>query len=405
MQRDEPSEAGKAPRRRRVGFLNSHPIQYAAPLYAYLNRSDDIEPVGLYLTDFSLRGDVDRQFGRAVAWDIDLLEGYEHRFVQRDWRTARPDRFWSLKGRGLWSAIGEARLDALVVHGHSFLADLVALAAARARGIPVFYKAETNLLLERTRLKAAVRPAALKALFSQVHGFLAIGSRNRQFYRSLGIDESRIFFFPYTVDNARFLRSAELTSDRREQIRSELGLASGVPVVVYASKFTARKRPGDLVRAARLLTGQGHELQLLLIGTGEEEAGLRALAAEEPRLNIVFAGFRNQTELPALLAASDIFVLPSQNEPFGLIVNEAMCAGLPVVASEEIGSVADLVLPGENGFTFAAGDVEGLADALRPLLADPERREAMGRRSREIVARWSYRENFEGLRAALESLE
>lgn len=215
MEREEPHpRAGALPRRRRVGFVNSHPIQYAAPLYAYLNRAPDLEPVAFYLSDFSLRGDVDRQFGRAVVWDLDLLAGYEHHFVGSNWRTARPDDFFSIRGDGLWQAIRDARLDALVLHGHSYLADLVALAAARAHGIPVFYRAETNLLLHRSLLKAAIRPAALKALFSQVHGFLAIGSRNREFYRSLGIDERRIFSFPYTVDNERFMRSAELTPER-----------------------------------------------------------------------------------------------------------------------------------------------------------------------------------------------
>ena len=89
-----------------------------------------------------------------------------------------------------------------------------------------------------------------------------------------------------------------------------------------------------------------------------------------------FHGFANQSVLPQIYGAADVFVLPSENEPWGLAVNEAMCAGLPIVASAEVGCVADLVRAGVNGQTFAAGDVEGLANALHPVLVDRETRTA-----------------------------
>lgn len=387
-----------------MAFLNSHPIQYAAPLYAYLDRTPDIEPVALYLSDFSLRGAVDRQFGREVVWDIDLLAGYEYHFVGPNWRTDRPDGFFDLKGAGLWQALGSGGFDALVLHGHNHLANLVALAAARFHRIPVLYKAETHLLLPRSRFKGALRPAALRALFSQVAGFLYIGSRNRAFYRSLGIADDRLWFYPYTVDNDRFRAYDASTSRERIATRRSLGLADDVPVVTYASKFMPRKHPDHLILAAKQLIERGSHLQLLMIGSGELEGELRALADSEPRLKTVFAGFMNQSELPRALGASDVFVLPSEDEPFGLIVNEAMCAGLPVVASEEVGCVGDLVRDGENGATFAAGDVAGLAAALGSIVDDPALRAQMAERSITIIAAWAYSENLAGLRAALSQI-
>ena len=386
--------------RRRVAFLNTHPIQYAAPLYAFLNRSEDIAPVALYLSDFSLRGAVDRQFGKKVVWDIDLLAGYEHRFVGTRWHDARPEGFFSLRGDGLVRAIRSGGFDALVLHGHGFMADLVALAAARTAGVPVFYKAETHLLLPRGRLKGLFRPSLLRTLFSQVAGFLAVSQRNAEFYRSLGISATRIFSYPYTVDNDRFIASANLSAEERAAQRLALGLTPDRPVIVYASKLMSRKHPEDLLEAARIVARE-HPLQLLIVGTGEMEDRLRQLAAAAPEISVRFAGFKNQRELPAILGASDIFVLPSENEPFGLIVNEAMCAGLPIVASEEIGCVPDLVRAGQNGFTFPARDVPALAAVLRPLVSDEAQRRRMGTRSRDIIADWGYRQNLDGLRAAL----
>ena len=120
--------------------------------------------------------------------------------------------------------------------------------------------------------------------------------------------------------------------------------------------------------------------------------------------NVHFAGFVNQAALPRVYAACDVFVLPSENETWGLAINEAMCAGLPIVASSEIGCVPDLVHDGCNGRTFSAGDVGGLTEALQPLLTDPELRRRMGESSRNIIARWSYAECQAGLRAALASV-
>jgi glycosyltransferase involved in cell wall biosynthesis len=141
-----------------------------------------------------------------------------------------------------------------------------------------------------------------------------------------------------------------------------------------------------------------------MVGSGEMEPELHALAQHFGLSNISFTGFMNQVALPRVYAACDVFVLPSDSEPWGLVVNEAMCTGLPIIASSEIGCVPDLVHDGRNGSTFAAGDVCGLAEALRPVLRDPELRWRMGAASRDIIAAWSYAECRDGLRAALASV-
>lgn len=388
-------------RRTRIGFLNSHPIQYAAPLYAHINTTPDIEPVGLYLTDFSLRGAVDEQFGRTVRWDIDLLDGYESHFIGQHYRTALPDSFFALKGDGIEAALRRLNLDALVVHGHNYLASLRAIAAAKMLRIPLLYKGETHLLLPRSPGKKLLRKPLMSALYSQIDCFLAIGERNRAFYESLGIPPRRIASFPYTVDNARFVSASTLSPEERRTLRATLGLADDLPAILYASKFMPRKRPQDVIEAARILWAGGLKSQVLLVGTGEMEQELRQQAVAASPLPVIFAGFRNQSQLPAILAACDMFVLPSQNEPFGLIVNEAMCAGLPIVAAEEVGCVPDLVRQDVNGRLFDAGDARRLVDALRPLVADEQLREEMGRASRQLIQGWSFRQNVEGLREAV----
>lgn len=386
----------------RVGFLNSHPIQYVAPLYRYFaENAEDIEPVAIYLSDFSMRGAVDQQFGQKVTWDVDLLSGYEHHFVGPDYRTLVPGGFRSLVVPQVAKEIRTLRLDALVLHGHGYAADLIALTAAKLSGIPVLYKGETHLDLPRGAIKGALRRPVLGALYSQIDHFLAIGSKNAAFYRSFGVPKDKISHYPYTVENERFIAASRVSHDERQAIYERYDLSPDLPTVIYASKFMPRKRPDDLFRAAEGLAGEGLMFNLLLVGTGEMEGALRQMASANPAVRARFTGFINQSALPKILGASDIFVLPSENEPFGLIINEAMCAGLPIVASREIGCVGDLVQPGRNGNVFESGDIAGLADALRPLIVDTAERARMGEQSRAIIDKWSYRENLSGLRDAL----
>jgi glycosyltransferase involved in cell wall biosynthesis len=171
--------------------------------------------------------------------------------------------------------------------------------------------------------------------------------------------------------------------------------------VLYASKLQRRKHPDDLLRAARRLAGEGVDFELAIAGAGEMRGELEAMAADLRLSNVVFPGFVNQSEMPKLLGACDIFVLPAEDEPWGLVVNEAMCAGLPIVISRELGCAPDLLRHGENGFGFAAGDVDGLAEALRPLIVDASLRAAMSRASLSIIGGWDYARCLDGLRDAL----
>jgi glycosyltransferase involved in cell wall biosynthesis len=112
-------------------------------------------------------------------------------------------------------------------------------------------------------------------------------------------------------------------------------------------------------------------------------------------------GFQSQQKLAALYDLCDLFVLPSAHETWGLVVNEVMNAGRPVIASDRVGAARDLVREGVNGFVYPFGDIAGLAERLREALGDPQRLAAMGTESRRIIDGWDFRQNLAGLKAAL----
>ncbi|HET8899505.1 MAG TPA: glycosyltransferase family 4 protein [Rhodanobacteraceae bacterium] len=384
----------------RIAVVNSHPIQYFAPLYAYLNRDPEIEVTALYCSDFSLRGAVDPGFKQQVKWDVDLLSGYRHVFLGERAKQRSITGFWSLICPEIWGEIRSGRYDAVWLHGYAYAAFVLAFLAAKSCGLPVFVRSETHLGLQRPGWRQRLRDGILKRAYRHVDGFLAIGTANRDYYRALGVPDTKIFDVPYTVDNDRFIAAAALTVDERRDVRERFGLRDELPVVLYASKFMRRKHPDNVIEAMAKLRDEGIRASLLLVGTGEMEAALRARVAALNLDNVVFGGFVNQGELPRVYAAADVFVLPSENEPWGLIVNEVMCAGLPVVVSAEVGCVPDLVKDGGNGRHMRAGDVDSLATALRHILTDEAARRAMGRQSLEMINRWNYAKCSTGVAAA-----
>lgn len=386
-----------------LAVVNSHPIQYFAPLYAYLSRDPLLNVTAIYCSDFSLRGAIDPGFKQTVTWNVDLLGGYRAVFLGENAKQRIPAGFWSLVCPQVWSEIRGGGYDAVLVHGYNYAVNVLAFLAAKTKGIPVLMRSETHLGLQRQGVKRRLRDTVLSIVYRFVDGFLAIGTANHTYYRSLGVPEAKIFDVPYTVDNDRFIAAAALTREERAAVRQAYGLPSDRPVILYASKFMPRKHPDDVLRAVASLKDKGGSPTVFMVGTGEMEQELRNLVAELAIDNVVFGGFINQAELPKIFAAADIFVLPSENEPWGLIVNEAMCAGIPIVVSEEVGCVTDLVKDGVNGYHIRAGDVGALAGALEKLLSDDSSRLRMGGASLSIIRTWSYEQCRQGIAAALES--
>jgi glycosyltransferase involved in cell wall biosynthesis len=391
----------------RVACLVSHPIQYQAPLFRYLAARPGIDLTVFFLSDHSLHGYLDSGFGVSVKWDVPLLDGYRHDFLPRV-GSGSGLSFWRPWTFGLRARLRRGCFDALWVHGYAHRGCLAGIAAAKSLGMPALLRGESNLLSETdAALKLGVKRIAMPALLRTIDATLAIGRPNRDYYLHYGVEAGRIFPMPYAVDNEFFRAAAERARPNREALRAEFGLIPGRAVILFASKMQPHKRAADLLEAYALLSPDGvaePAPYLVFAGDGEERANLERRARALKWDSIRFIGFRNQSELPALYDLSDVFVLPSEHEPWGLVVNEAMNAGKPVVVSDRVGAGPDLVEDGVNGFVYPARDLAALADRLRQMIENPERRAAMGTRALETVARFDFEADRDGLLAALDSI-
>lgn len=393
---------------KKLAILNSHPIQYFAPLYRRIAEESGIDLTVYFCSRKGVDLYQDEEFGVEVEWDVPLLEGYESRFLPnvRD-HPGRDGYFFSLINPGIVSELWREKYDALWVHGYYYATYLLAIAAAKCVGTSVLMRCETHLLLDRPAegIKRKIREPLLRGLLSRVcDGCLPIGSRNAEYYRQRGVMEERLFRVPYTVNNDYFWTESKPSRENPKQARDEFALPPDVPLILYASKMTKRKRPMDLLRAFEQIRSRDIKAGLVFAGDGSEMNRLQSYVRENEIPGVFFLGFLNQSALPKIYGACDVFVLPSENEPWGLVINEAMAAGLPVVASEEIGAVGDLVEHGRNGFTFEAGDTAALADSLHEVVSNEKRRKRMSEESMDIIRGWSYEECVEGIQDALQAV-
>jgi glycosyltransferase involved in cell wall biosynthesis len=215
-----------------------------------------------------------------------------------------------------------------------------------------------------------------------------------EYLKSLGFSSDRIFLVPTAVDNDWWTEQASKVD--RAAVRANWKIPQDATVAVFCAKLQQWKGPMDLLEAfARANVPNSY---LVYAGDGPEKGNLERRATELGFADRVkFLGFVNQSQLPAAYCASDFLVLPSLFEPFGLVVNEAMLCGLPVVVSDRVGAKFDLVRPEENGYVFPAGNVDALAAILRQIMSDPEKRARMSAKARRRMETWSPSEYVDSI--------
>jgi glycosyltransferase involved in cell wall biosynthesis len=363
----------------RLLYVVSHPIQYQAPLLRRIAADPEISLLVAFERDFSSRRYRDEGFGVDIEWDVPLRDGYESRLMDEiDWPREL------------------ARCDALWVHGWESPRIRAVIAQAHALGRPVLMRGENwdGAMPDGPPPRGWIKRWYLRRIFSQCRVFLAIGTANRAYYEARGVAPERIFLMPYAVDNDYF--AARATAAAAVRVRERHNIARGRKILLFAGKLTRRKRAGDLIAAWRRAEWLGEPPVLLVVGDGELRADLEGRAS----LDLIFAGFRNQSEMPAYYAAADLFALISEREPWGLAVNEAMACGTGVVVSDQVGAGKDLVTA-ESGRIVATGDVAALAASLPALMAQSE---SLGEGARRRIAGWDFAADHAALKQALGSL-
>jgi glycosyltransferase involved in cell wall biosynthesis len=387
---------------RRLAIVLSHPVQYYSPWFRWLRTHTALSFKVFYLWEFGVTMQHDPQFGTAFQWDRDLLTGYESEFVANRARDPGTHHFRGLDNPEIGVRLAAWRPEAILLFGYNWLSHQRVIWWARYRGLPLLFRGDSHLL-GAARLPF-IRRQLLKLLYRQFAAITYVGVANRDYFRRLGVPDSRLFFAPHSVDAEHFNPDNSTARDAAASLRGELGLADK-RIVLFAGKFHERKQPMELLQV--FLQSATSRDALVFVGDGPEKANLNALAVAHPSTCVRFLPFANQTEMPARYLLADIFVLPSRGsyETWGLAVNEAMHLGVPCLVSDLVGCQRDLVHPGETGWVFPAEDKTALAATLQAALRAPaEEIRRLGRNALAVAGRYTYQQTSAGLLQALASL-
>ncbi len=379
-------------RRYRVLAVATHPVQYSAPVFRRMVKHASLD---LHVAYCSLRGvetTHDPEFGAHIQWDIPLLDGYSWTHVPN--RGSGHDSFFGLFNPGLWKLIRGGNFDAVIcLTGYRNTTFWIALLAAKFSKTAFLFGTDAVSLTPRDgrAWKTKAKKYLWPRLFRLADQVIVPSGGGVELMRALGIPQERITLTPFVVDNDWWTEQSKLADGAA--LRASWGVSPNDVVILFSAKLQPWKRPLDLLRAyakANLSNGI-----LVFAGEGplrpqlESEAANLGVAAR-----VRFLGFVNQSQLPAVYTAADLLVLPSEFEPFGLVVNEAMCCARPVIASDRAGASRDLVAPVCADFVFRCGDVVALAELMRKAAADPARLKELGRAALSHIQTWSPERNI-----------
>lgn len=254
--------------------------------------------------------------------------------------------------------------------------------------IPTFVESDTPQPPSQPAHRAIIKKIVYPFLFKFPSMFLPGGSRQAEYLRSFGVPESRISIVQMTVDT---LSLSNYVSNRsikeRDETRKHFGISDDEVVALFVGRLEPHKGVIDLIESFSDARSKQPGLRLLIVGDGSMSQKIETAAAKVS--GIIVAGRLSGNSVWDAYSISDFLVVPSHFEPWGLVVNEGMAAGLPVIASDCVGSTDDLVIEGVTGTSFPVADRKMLAEAITLLANDKKERLAMSESCQKLIGSWT----------------
>jgi len=375
-------------RKYKLAVLNAAPTRYQSPFFRELAKHHKIDLTVYFCVN------------EPKCYDRYALEGYNYKFLRNyslDYRIP----FFGKTNIGIIRELIVNKYDAILVYGYSMFTCYLAFLAAYLTKTPILM---IGAIIEETSYPLYIkllRKIFLRPLFRTFSAFLSVGTLNTKFYMNYGVPKSKIFLVPYPVDTEFFRKKYKELKEKKKKLRKELNLSSNLPVILRTSRLIPEKRPLDLLKAYEIIQ-DNINAQVVFVGDGSERKTLEKYVKKNNLKNVYFAGFKGRETLSKYYAAADVFVVTSEYETWGSVINEAMCFGLPIITTDKVGASHDLVKHGKNGFIYKPGDINALAFYLETILNNHKLMKKLGEESLNIISKWTFKEDVEGVIRALD---
>jgi glycosyltransferase involved in cell wall biosynthesis len=285
--------------------------------------------------------------------------------------------------------------DVLVVGGYAYPTAIMALLTAKKLKIPCVLWCATSLLENNIHAKSfwgKIKHMLKKTIIKLNNAYLVPGIRAQKYLEAFGVSEDKIYYMRNSFDLGFFAKKSKKIRERKNKIKKELGIDNG-NVIIYVGLLKKSKGMMPLLESFRLLKDRELKINLVLVGSGPFEFRMRRICNEWKMTNVYFFGFKQKRDLPKFYGIADIFAFPSFKDAWGMVINEAMACGLPVVTTTQTGAAYDLIQNEGNGLVVKAGDFNILADAIYNILNKSEKeKKKMGQLSEKRIFSYTHRD-------------
>lgn len=373
--------------RKRVAVVTGIPAPYREPVFERLAQRTEVELMVYYCAHGH----------QNVAWSatedqVQRWRGYDCEFLY----NYTPSRWQRLPMFGysnlqIGSRLRQFHPDYVVVYGYNQMTHWLTFRYCRVHKVPFALRSDSNHRIdESTTAQSRLRRRLLRRLVRDCAAVLPVGTANREYWQSYGATDEQIHMAPFAIDN-----------DQVARLAGERTPANGSPIrFVYVGRMIPRKGVDLLLRAFNDICVT-HEATLTLVGDGASRDEWMQLQTPQARQRTIWHGRMSNHEVFQQFSDADVFVLPSRYEPWGLVVNEAMAAGLPVIADRRCGAAVDLVETGKTGVLLEELSVDSLRAAMFRFISDPQVAEQMGRHASKRIANWTYDHTVAGFLSAI----
>ena len=354
----------------KVAMIYNMPSPYRIPLFNELAKNPNI--------DLCVYFETGREKNR--EWKVEHSDLFKYKILSGISLNFARDVYYNINPMIIKELIFN-KYDVIITAGYGSFSTQIAFFIAKFLKIP-FILGSGSTINEPRKIRSITLPLA-KLIVKYADAYVAYGTNAKKYLMHLGAPERDIFISYNTVDTDFFKDKCLKCGNRKNVIKKEFEIIEE-NLILYIGQFVERKGIKYLLEAHKKLCDK-HNLGLLLIGNGPQKDELVELCRRENIDGVYFIDFVQKDALPQYYAIADVFVLPSTEEVWGLVINEAMACGLPVISTDKVGASIDLIKHGVNGCVIPASDVDRLYESLAIILGDSKLKYSMGRASEEII--------------------
>jgi glycosyltransferase involved in cell wall biosynthesis len=355
---------------KKVMIVTNIPNPYRIPLFNEINNQLSARGITLIVL-FGARGYSRRMF------KLDIQEcGFDYQILN-NWvfKLGKNKKTWFTYG-GLLKSAGKLNPDKIIIIGYSWGTVKLWLRSFFKKTDYIIWSGST---LHPYRKISFLRKIERRLMVSRASGFIAYGSKAREYLIGIGAKPDKVFIAINTVDTDFFV-------NKTREYKEKLKVKKSRKYLTYIGYLIPRKNVFRLLEIVEVLLQKRDDFILDIIGDGSDRKGLEKMALEKNLTpHIRFLGFKQKEELPRYLARSSCFLFQTDYDIWGLVLNEAMAAGVPCIASVHAGASVDLIQEEKTGFISDFADVTRVVKQIDWILSHPEKAEKMGMQASEFI--------------------